>query len=125
MGNLETVQHIYQAFATGDIQTILKLMTDDTDWRFYAAADIPWARSWRGRHGVEQFFKALSEGEAEVFQADEFFVDRDTIVVLGHERVRGRATGRVVEAPWAQVWTLQNGLVSQFREYSDVTPWWG
>jgi ketosteroid isomerase-like protein len=30
MENLAIVQRIYQAFATGDIQTILKLMTDDT-----------------------------------------------------------------------------------------------
>jgi len=50
-------------------------------------------------------------------------VDRDTVVVLGHERCLVRAAGRVVEANWAQIFTLRDGLICEFREYSDTAAW--
>ena len=34
-----------------------------------------------------------------------------------------RATGRVVEANWAQIFTLREGLICKFREYSGTAAW--
>lgn len=124
--NLETVQRAYKAFAEGDIPALLKFATDDVEWNFPPTyAGIPWAqRPWRGRDGVQQAFTMLTESlEFQVFQPDEFIVSRDSVVVLGHERCRVRATGRVVEANWVQIFTLRDGMVSRFREYSDTAAW--
>jgi hypothetical protein len=52
----------------------------------------------------------LAALEFQVFQPDEFIVGQNTVVVLGHERCLVRATGRVVEANWAQVLPSETGV---------------
>jgi ketosteroid isomerase-like protein len=122
--NLQIVHRIYDAFSTGDLTAILNQMDDKVDWLFFGSPKIPWAGPRRGRSGVEQFFKAAAAAfEVEAFQADEFLVAGDTIVVLGHERMKMRATGSLVEANWAHIWRLQQGRVVRFREYSDTAAW--
>ncbi len=121
--NLQTVQRAYKAFIEGDLPAILNLVTDDVEF-LQTVSKIPWAHPWRGRHGVEQYFRTLTEAlEFQVFQADEFIVAGDSVVALGHERCRVRATGRVVEVNWAQVFTLRNGMISRHREYVDTAAW--
>jgi ketosteroid isomerase-like protein len=61
--------------------------------------------------------------EFQVFQPDQFIVGQDTVVVLGHERCLVRATGRVVKANWAQVFTFRGALICRFREYTDTAAW--
>jgi uncharacterized protein len=125
-GNLEIVQRGYKAFAEGDLSTLLKLLADDVEWNFPPTyVGIPWTQHpWRGRDGVLQAMKMLAEFlEFQIFQPDEFIVGTDRIVVLGHERCRVKATGRIVEAKWAQVFTLRDGKISRYREYSDTAAW--
>jgi uncharacterized protein len=124
--NLQTIRRFYQTINDGDLAATLKLIADDLDWKDAGAdKDIyPWSTPVRGREDFERYGKATFEAlEFQVFQPDEFFVDRDTVVVLGHERCLVRATGRVVEANWAQIFTLRDGLIRKFREYSDTAAW--
>ena len=79
---------------------------------------------WRGARGVEQYLTTVAEAyEFEVFEPDEFIVDRDNVVVLGRERCRVRATDHVVEVKWAQVFTFREGRVCRHREYTDTAAW--
>ena len=61
--------------------------------------------------------------EFEVFEADEFIPGANDVVVVGHERCRVRATSRVVEVAWVQIFTFRDGKVSRHREYSDTAAW--
>jgi taurine dioxygenase len=45
------------------------------------------------------------------------------VVALGHERCLVRATGRVVEVKWVQIFDFRNGLVCRHREYTDTAAW--
>ena len=45
------------------------------------------------------------------------------MLVLGHERMLVRATGRIIEASWAQVWTFREGVIIRYREYTDSAAW--
>ena len=114
--NLEIVQRGYKAFTEGDIPTLRNLLADDVEWNFHPTyVGIPWAQHpWRGRDGVLQALKMLTELlEFQVFQPDEFIVGSDSVVVLGHERCRVKATGRIVEAKWVQILTLRDGRISR------------
>jgi uncharacterized protein len=124
--NLEIVQRGYKAFGEGDLATLTNLLTDDVEWNFPPTyAGLPWAQhAWRRPAGVEQVTRMLFEAlEFEIFQPDEFIAGGDQVVVLGHERCRIRATGRIVEAKWVQVFTLRDGKISRYREYSDTAAW--
>lgn len=122
--NVETVRRLYRAFVEGDVPAILNLVAGDVDWQFFGSANIPWAGPRRGHAGVEQFFRSAGEAIAiEIFEPDEFISAGDSVIVLGHERVRMHTNGRRVEANWAHIWTLRNGLICRLREYSDTAAW--
>jgi uncharacterized protein len=119
--NVQIVQRIYRAFVAGDLPTVLDLMTDDVELFIVGSAKIPWAGTWRGRQGAEQFIRAVvAASEPQDFTPDEFIAAGESVVVLGHSRVPIRATGRVVEDNWAEVWTLRAGKVNRYRAYSDT-----
>jgi uncharacterized protein len=122
--NLHIVQRIYQAVVEGDISTRMSLVTDDFDLTFFGSEKIPWARRWRGKDALARFLGRIADSlEFQVFSPDEFIAAGNNVVVLGHERCRVRATGRVVDASWAHVWTLRDGLIGRHREYSDTAAW--
>ena len=122
--NLQTVQRIYKAIVEGDIPTRLSLVTDDIDLHFFGSNKIPWAGTWRGRDGLGQFLGRIAEAlEFQVFQPDEFIAAGNQVVVLGHERCLIRSTGSVVDANWAHIWTLRDGLICRHLEYSDTAAW--
>jgi ketosteroid isomerase-like protein len=56
------------------------------------------------------------------FDPDDFLDAGDRIVVLGRARGRAMATGEEFEVPFAHVWTLSDGVPSQFVGYVDATP---
>jgi ketosteroid isomerase-like protein len=123
--NLKSVRQVYQGFVHSDLGAIVQPLAEDVDWQIVGHFQkVPWPAAWRGRRALERYFTILAEAlEVEIFQPDEFIVDGDNVVVLGHERMVARATGRIVEASWAQVWTFREGLVIRYREYTDSAAW--
>jgi ketosteroid isomerase-like protein len=119
--NLKTIESVYAAFGRADLPFILKALAEDVDWRHPRPADIPWGGDRRGREAVAQFFAAIGQHVAiELFSPDQFIARGDQVIVLGHERVRTRAGGRVYQVEWVHVWTLRDGVVAGFREYTDT-----
>jgi ketosteroid isomerase-like protein len=123
--NVETMKQFYDEFMSGNIPGILSLVTDDFVLSNDFTANVPTAGEFHGKPGLERFFTVLGEvvSEVEIFQADEYIADGDRVVVLGHERMQVRSTGRWVNAKWAQVGTFRDGLMSRFDEYSDTAAW--
>lgn len=122
--NLHIVQRNYQAVVEGDISTRMGLVTDDLDLTFLGSEKIPWAGSWRGKDGLGHFLGRIADAlEFQVFSPDEFIAAGNDVVVLGHERCRVRATGKVVDASCAHVRTVRDGLICRHREYSDTATW--
>jgi ketosteroid isomerase-like protein len=121
---VEVVQRIYKAIVEGDIPARLSLVTDDFDLRLFGSDKVPMAGRWRGREGLEQFLTIIADSlEFQIFQPDEFIIAGNDVVVLGHERCVVRSTGRVVDANWAHVWTVRDGLISRHLEYTDTAAW--
>lgn len=118
--NLRSARKGYDLVGAGDLSGFLKLLTDDIDWRFFVSG-IPAAESsFQGRRTVEEYLiSVFSALEVQFFPA-EFIGDANSVVVLGHEHVRVRRTGRTFDANWAHVFTFRGGLIARFREYSDT-----
>lgn len=60
--------------------------------------------------------------EFEQFESREFIAQGDKVVVLVFERPRLKATGRVVDNEYVQVFTLNDGKVVQWCVYEDTAP---
>jgi len=120
--NVEVVQQAYAAFGRRDVEGILRLLSDDVDWTAVQGAGtrVPLYRPYRGRGDVGKFFASLAEQvEFQTFEPREFIAQGDKVVALGHYKARVKATGRTVETDWAMVFTVRNGNIVRFREYTD------
>jgi ketosteroid isomerase-like protein len=122
--NLRTVQLSSKALLKGDLPSLLKLCTDDLEILPAPSTIVPWARPWQGLKQAEQYFMKLAEAiEFQEYEMDEFIVGKDSVVVLGHERCLVRASGRVVEVKWVQIFDFRDGLIRRHREYTDTAAW--
>ena len=119
--HLETVQALYAAFGRGDMPAMLALLAPDIQWDYPPSDEIPWAGSFRGHDGVNRFFAAIvGSVDFEGFEARRFLTQDDSVVVLGWEKLRVKRTGRTFETHWTHAYTLSNGKITTFREYTDT-----
>lgn len=119
---VRVVEGIFASFGSGDIPGVLQAVTEDVEWFIPGPPEvIPYAGLRRGRSEVSQFFVALGGAvDFEQFEAREFVARGETIVVLGFERGRVKATGRVFDNPWAMTFKLRGDQVFSFRAYEDT-----
>jgi ketosteroid isomerase-like protein len=118
--NVQIVKSMYEAIGRGDVPGLLNRVADDVDWEFLGPKELPFAGNRHGKEGVANFFAVLREtAEVKDFAIDQTVAEGDTVVVLGHERFRVKATGREWTAHWAHVHFVRDGKVWRFREHSD------
>lgn len=120
--NTTLVKQAYAAFGRGDIQGVLDTLHPDVVWTAVigASAAVPTAGERRGRGAVAEFFAALGRSMTfEVFEPREFVAQGDKVVALGHYRARTGA-GRPFESDWVMIFTIADGKVTRFQEFTDV-----
>ena len=118
--NLQLVKDGYAAFGRGDLPGLLSLLAEDVVWDI-PGDGLPMAGSFRGQDGVASFFEKLQrETDILEFQPREFLGDGDRVLVVGWERVKIKATGRGAEINWVMSFTIRDGKIAAFREYTDT-----
>ncbi len=119
--NTELVQQAYGHFQRGEIPAVLDLLSEDVEWVIPGPEVVPTAGSWHGRKQVGQFFGALSDTqEARQFEPREFVAQDDKVVALGHYAWHVKATGGEWESDFVHVFTVRDGRVTGFQEYTDT-----
>ena len=119
--NIKVVQEAYAAFGRGDVQGILDRLADEVIWKgvYGAASYVPTSGERRGKAAVATFFKQVAETvKFSQFDPKEFVATGDKVVALGHYRAT-TSIGKNFEADFAMVFTLTNGKVSHFQEFTD------
>jgi ketosteroid isomerase-like protein len=120
--NMTLVQSLYDAFGRGDIATIIGALTPDVHWQMHGREqDFPTIGEWRGPERVQEFFRTVAENlEAIEFTPRELHGAADKVFVLGRYRWKVRKTGSPVASDWCHVFTVRNGKVAAFREFTDT-----
>jgi hypothetical protein len=74
--------------------------------------------------GIPAFFRTLSElTDRELFDVERIVVDGTTAVLIGRARLAVRATGKVIDTPFAiDIIVRPDGLISRFYMFEDS---WG
>lgn len=119
--NLAIMKEAYAAFGRGDIAAVLSVEDPNTELEIAGPTEIPWAGSFRGLDGTRKYFAAIeAEADFDAFEPHTFLAQGNKVVVLGFEKVRSKRTGRSYENHWVHAFTLENGKIVRFREYSDT-----
>jgi len=118
--NLDSVKAVYKAFATGDIPTVLGVLSPDIAWT--EAEGFPLAGTYHGPKAVLEgvFMRLGSEWEGFAAVADEFIDGGDTVVALGKYSGKYKKTGKSFQANFAHVWKMQDGKAARFIQYVDT-----
>ena len=118
---IDVVRAHYEAIHQHDRAALMATLAEDVDWQVVGPATLPFGGPHKGRAEAQRFFSTVS-GACEIleFAADRMVAEGDTVIVLGHERMRVRATGREWNTGWVQVYTVRDDVISRFREYTDT-----
>ncbi|GLY67692.1 nuclear transport factor 2 family protein [Amycolatopsis taiwanensis] len=117
----ETVDALFSRIAADDFAGAGELFADEVDWDIPGATEIvPWIG--RRRTGVEagEFYAGLDDYlERDIFEVERIFVDGDEAVAVGHLRSIVRATGGVIETPFAIRMTVTAGRITRYLILED------
>jgi len=119
--NVKVVQDAYAAFGRGDIDAMLNLIDDGVVWNgvYGAGAHVPMSGERRGKAQVREFFNQVSRNvKFSRFEPQQFIASDDKVVTLGHY-TSTTPTGKTFDADFAMVFTLRNGKVTAFQEFTN------
>jgi len=119
--NTKVVQEAYAAFGRGDVQGILDRVDDSIVWKgvYGAGPHVPTAGERRGKAQVGEFFKQVAASVTfSRFEPKEFVASGDKVVALGHYTAT-TSVGKAFDSDFAMVFTLRNGKVTEFQEFTD------
>lgn len=120
MSNIDSIKQVYQAFAEGDVPTVLGALSPEIDWT--EAEGFPYAGTYHGPRAVLEgvFMRLGSEWNGFAAIPDEFIDGGDTVVVLGKYSGTYKKTGKSFQANFAHVWKMQDGKAIRFIQYVDT-----
>lgn len=119
---LEAVETVYAGFAAGDIARATSAMAADIEWR--EAQGNPYADQ-NPYIGPEEIVSGLFSrlgGEWEGFTAtpEEFVTQGGRVIAFGRYSGTYRATGETLDAPFVHSWTVENGKIVKFEQFTDT-----
>lgn len=113
--NEESLRRGYEAFAQGDIETVLSLFTDDILWHVPGRNQL--SGDYRGKDEVGGFFMKLNELTSGTFQVDVHDILANDERGVGLVILRGERNGKTLAANDAHIWHVREGLWAEFYSH--------
>ncbi|MDB5963243.1 MAG: hypothetical protein JWP59_4537 [Massilia sp.] len=119
--NKQVVMQAYGMYGAGDIKGVLGLCADDVCWTSPDVEQVPFSGQYNGHYEVGEFFASLAGTMDTIqFTPRDFIAEGDKVVVTGSARWHVKTTGAEFGSDWVHVFTLRDGKVVRFEQYSDT-----
>lgn len=109
--NIEVVKKGYEAFSTGDIETLMSLFDDNIEWVQPGESSISGA--YHGKDEFGRYLQRLAEKSVTV-TPHRFIADGDTVVAFSRVNVGDD------EGQDADVYTVRDGKIIRANIYTDT-----
>ena len=119
--NKQIIQGAYEAFAKGDVPSVLAMMDDKIEWT--EAEGFPlYDGTFVGPQAiVDGVFMRLGEiGDDFTVTPTRFVAEGDVVVAVGTYSWKHRSTGEPATVQMAHVWTLRDGKIISFEQLVDT-----
>ncbi|WP_151446712.1 nuclear transport factor 2 family protein [Lacisediminimonas profundi] len=119
---IEKVKQGNALFIAGDIQQLVGGFADDVEWVMADIPGVPFAKTWKGKQEVAQFFKTFSESlRTSRYEPREYIAQGKKVVVLGYYAGEAKPTGRALEGDWVQIFSYNNeDKLCRFQQFTDT-----
>ncbi len=109
---------MFAAFSSGDIESLVETVSDDTLWIYHGTQIIP-AGQFEKKEGVRNFFSnILDKTEIILFEPQQYIVEGNMVVVTGREHQKIKRSGRELKQKWVQIYTVENDLITRMEEFA-------
>lgn len=119
------VRATYEAFGRGDIPAALAMMAPDVEWVESEAEGVPIRGTYIGPQQVAEnvFSNVPRDWQEFILDPEDFFADRDTVIVRGRLRAVAKTTGKSMDAPFVHVFTVAGGKIQRLTNHHDTAIW--
>jgi ketosteroid isomerase-like protein len=118
--NIEIVGRLIDAWNRRDLEAALEAMHPQCEVRGIEARE-----KLRGHDGFAAGFREWFEAFDEfTIEPEDFIADGDHVLVSMRQRARGKGSGLEVEQRFFQLFTMRDGMVFRFEEYSEEADAW-
>lgn len=112
------VDKMLAAFAAGHVDKIVETVSEDTLWIYHGTQVIP-KGEYHGKEGTRKFFRSILNGtEVIKFEAEQFIIQDNMVVILGNEHQRVKSSGKKLKQKWVQIYTIKNELIVRMEEFA-------
>ena len=121
--NVATMRRAYEAFNTGDIETLTELFDETAVWHLPGRSSM--ATDYQGRDATLAYFGRIGQETGGTFRAElqDLTADEDDRVV-GIQRSTGERNGKRLDVGDCIVFQLKDGRVVDGREhFEDLYAW--
>lgn len=117
----DIVLGMFESFGKGDIQAIIKGMTDDIVWDASQNPILSEAKIYKGKQNVPLFFKKVAEEmDITVFDPQNFFERGNTLFVNGQFQYTLKKDNTKWRTDWTMRWQFRGNKVERFNEYFET-----
>ena len=118
--NTDALKRGYEAFNSGDAETLAGVFHDDVRWEGSNDERVPGAGTHEGRDAVMAALgKATEPFESFSSQPDEWIEQGDTVVVLGHTEGKTKS-GNDLQVPFVHIWRMSGGQIKRGQLLTDT-----
>jgi uncharacterized protein len=120
--DVQALRDSYEALNEGDIDACIRVLAPDAVWS--ESPELPGTNNVRGREAIREFLVEFLDHWTDFRQEiEEVHVEDDRVALLIHQTAVGRASGAEVNARYAHVWTVRDGVgvfVDAYRDQADA-----
>ena len=123
MNNVALLKNLYDAFARGEMPTVLGALSPDIRW--YQAENNPYnpsGQAWVGPDVIVShlFMRLGSEWDGFAVRPTTFHDAGDSVVVEARYNGLYKSTGKRLDAQVCHVWDVKDGKITRFQQYVDT-----
>lgn len=121
--NAAIIQSMYdELLKNGDMNALFSRLSSDAAIKLSIPVDTPLGGEFQTKEGVGTFFQRLNEHiEMGGIELREIVPHKNTVIVIGHENGRIRATGKTFDNEFATIFTLKDGQISHILVIEDMS----
>lgn len=118
----DAVQAVYDGFAAGDMAKVTGAMAPEVVWNEAESAPYADNNPYVGPEAILSGLFSRLGGEWEHFEAvpAQMVAKGGDVVVFGRYHGKYLATGKTLDAQFVHHWTVKDGKIASFQQYTDT-----
>ena len=120
--NQQIIENIYAAFSRGDAGAVLGAFHAGIVWLEAESGPYADRNPYVGPAAIAEgvFGRLMTEWEGFGVGPGKYVTQDDTVAVVGRYHGKYRATERSLDAQFVHVWTVREGQVIAFQQFTDT-----